>query len=346
MKRTTLLAFTLLSATSCFAASDISTYIVNGEDVDVADYPSTVAFFLDTIEYDGYYYAGSFCGGTYLDSTHVLTAAHCFYDDEQARLFTVAVPYLQNESDYPYDVQRIRISEIYYPDDYASDASQLYPNDIAIVTLEEAMSSGSAITRADSEDYRSTEESFFAVGHGNTATGVDNADSLQAASLTYVANATCQKAFSDGEALTSKQICFTGDYSEASGLKNAVCNGDSGGPVYWQDTDTDTLTQVGVTSFGPSICGNASSTVTSVFTELTDYSDWIDEVLDGQIEPTLTSTEDERESYFSESSVTGGGSDSSTDESTLASLSSSGGSLGSLWLLILMPLAMLRRRQR
>ncbi len=125
-----------------------------------------------------------------------------------------------------------------------------------------------------------------------------------------------------------------------------MCNGDSGGPVYWQDTDTDTLTQVGVTSFGPSICGNASSTVTSVFTELTDYADWIDEVLDGQIEPTLTSTEDERESYFSESSVTGNGSDSSTDESTIASHSSSGGSLGSLWLLILMPLAMLRRRQR
>lgn len=344
MKTKTLISLLMLglaSSTSSFAALDISTYIVNGEDVDVDDYPSTVAFFYDTIEYNGYYYAGSFCGGTYLDSTHVLTAAHCFYDSDEARLFAIAVPQLQNESDYPYAsyIERLRISEVYYPDNYSNDSSKLYPNDIAIVTLEDPMSIGEAITTADDESYRSADESFVAVGHGNTMSGVDDADSLQAASLNYVTNSVCQGVFADGDALTSKQICFGGDYSDATGLRNATCNGDSGGAVYWQDGSV--LTQVGITSFGPSTCGIASADVTSVFTEITDYQDWIDEVLDGTISPTLTATDEERQEYIDTYGELGGSSSTSSSSS-----SGGGGSLGSLWLLILLPLAMLRRRQR
>lgn len=340
MKTKTLVALLMLSvanSTSAFAALDISTYIVNGENVDVDDYPSTVAFFYDSIEYNGYYYAGSFCGGTYLDSTHVLTAAHCFYDSDEARLFAIAVPQLQNESDYPYAnyIERLRVSEVYYPNNYSNDSSALYPNDIAIVTLEDPMSIGEAITTADDESYRSTDESFIAVGHGNTASGVDDADSLQAASLNYVINSECKTVFKDGAALTDKQICFGGDYSDATGLRNATCSGDSGGAVYWQDGEV--LTQVGITSFGPTTCGVESADVTSVFTEITDYQNWIDEVLAGSISPTLTATDAERQEYIDTYGELGGASTTSSSEG------SSGGGLNLMWLMILFSLIPFRK---
>ncbi len=341
-----LLSVNFISPLPAQAALDVTTYIVNGDDVDVDTYPSTVAFFYDSIEYNGYYYSGSFCGGTYLDSTHVLTAAHCFYDSDEARLFAVAVPQLQNESDYPYAsyIERLRVSEVYYPDDYANTSSQLYPNDIAIITLEDAMGLGEAITTASNESYRSSSESFIAVGHGNTSTGVDDADSLQAAALNYVDNSSCQLVFTNGDALTDKQICFGGDYSDATGLRNAVCSGDSGGAVYWQDGDT--LTQVGITSFGPVTCGDPDADVTSVFTEITDYQSWIDDVLAGNVAPTLTATDAERTEYIATYGVLGGSSSTrSTNNSLVSGASGSGGgSFGGLGMLALSGLWLMRKR--
>ncbi len=275
---------------------EVSPYIVNGEEALVDDFPSFVSLFVDSIEIDGIYYPSSYCGGTLLDSEHVLTAAHCLYGSVVNQLFTVVVPKLQDENDYPYgSVEQIRISAVFYPDSYIDSTSLLLPNDIAILKLEQAVSVSNYISIPTDESYRTEAESFLAVGHGNTATGQSTTSLLQKATLSWVDNQTCASNFTNGSNLTDKQICFTGDYSEATKLKAGTCQGDSGGPIYWNENGTQV--QVGITSFGPATCGNATSKVTAVYTEITDYRNWINSVLNGLEQPKRVSSDRIRQDY-------------------------------------------------
>lgn len=292
----------------------VTPYIVNGSNASVTDFPSMASLFIDRIEYDGVYSTGPYCGATILDPTHILTAAHCIYGDENAQLFTVIVPQLEDTSQFPNNiVQKARVSEVYYRSDYSNALSDLLRNDVAILKLESALNIDSVndiVKRPDDETYRSSLEAFTAVGHGDTESGVDATTLLQKASLNYVDNSTCAAAFFSGSNLTDNQICFIGDYSVFSSLYGGTCQGDSGGPVYWKD-GTD-YKQVGITSFGPEKCGGGDITegvtVTSVFTEIYDYKDWIDSVMAGTETAKFVSTDAKRTAYAGTSASTGSGS--------------------------------------
>lgn len=277
------------------ATEETSQYIVNGNDTTVTEYPSMASLYYDASEYGGEYSTGPYCGATILDDTHVMTAAHCVVSlSDSDNYFAVVVPQLEDEDDY-LNSTYYRVKNFYYPDDYEQSSSDLYPNDIAILELEESMnvSSSDYVAYTDDESYRDADNTFIAVGHGYTSTDEDDSTVLQETDLIYVSNSTCEDVF--GDALTSAQICFDGEYNSATGLKNAVCSGDSGGPVYWIDGSSQT--QVGVTSFGPTTCGNPNLDVTSVFTEVSDYTDWIEDVLDGNETPQLSVTDEDREDY-------------------------------------------------
>ncbi|CDT68465.1 putative trypsin-like serine protease [Vibrio coralliirubri] len=305
----------------------VTPYIVNGSDATVAEFPSMASLFIDRIDYDGTYSTGPYCGATILDPTHILTAAHCIYGDENAQLFTVVVPQLEDTSQFPNNiVQKARVSEVYYRSDYSNALSDLLRNDVAILKLESALNIDSVndvVKRPSNTNYRIGVNDFVAVGHGDTRSGFDGTTLLQKASLNYVDNATCATAFIDGSALTDNQICFNGDYSVFTGLYNGTCQGDSGGPVYWQDGST--YRQVGITSFGPDTCGG-SSTVTSVFTEILDYEAWIDSVIAGTETAKFVSTDAKRTAYAGTSTSTGsGGSGGSVSFGLLGALMLIGG---------------------
>ncbi|MGF1777782.1 S1 family peptidase [Vibrio nomapromontoriensis] len=310
-------------------ALDISPYIVNGTDANVSDYPSFVSLFYDSIEYNYLYSAAPYCGGTLLNDQYVITAAHCVYGSVETQLFTMVVPGLQYESSY-LNVEKRRVVEIYHPSDYNDSISQLLPNDIAILKLESAVSTGTAIVQPNDESYRSEGNVFTAVGHGNTSSHIDTTERLQKVNLNWVDNDVCAGSFDDGSYLKNFHLCFTGDYSAASDLLAGTCQGDSGGPIYWDNNGTQT--QVGITSFGPVPCGDKTRDITAVFTELADYSDWITRVLNGQVSPTYVSTDAERRAY-----LIGQGFD--IRPSNGASSSGSGG--GSMSLLLLTMLALL-----
>ncbi|WP_299130965.1 trypsin-like serine protease [uncultured Vibrio sp.] len=286
----------------------VTPYIVNGSDATVAEFPSMASLFIDRIEYDGVYSTGPYCGATILDPTHILTAAHCIYGDENAQLFTVVVPQLEDTSQFPNNiVQKARVSEVYYRSDYSNALSDLLRNDVAILKLESALNIDSindVVQRPFDETYRNVANDFVAVGHGDTRTGFDGTTILQQANLNYVDNATCKTVFAAGNELTENQICFVGDVG-ASGLYGGTCQGDSGGPVYWKDGSI--YRQVGITSFGPETCGG-SSRVTSVFTEIYDYKDWIDSVIAGTETAKFISTDAKRSASAGTSASTGSGS--------------------------------------
>ncbi|CAK2147846.1 serine protease [Vibrio crassostreae] len=286
----------------------VTPYIVNGSNASVTDFPSMASLFIDRIEYDGVYSTGPYCGATILDPTHILTAAHCIYGDENAQLFTVVVPQLEDTSQFPNNIaQKARVSEVYYRSDYSNALSDLLRNDVAILKLESALNIDSIndiVQRPSDETYRNVANDFVAVGHGDTRTGFDGTTLLQQANLNYVDNATCKTVFAAGNELTENQICFVGDVG-AFGLYGGTCQGDSGGPVYWKDGSI--YRQVGITSFGPETCGG-SSRVTSVFTEIFDYKDWIDSVIAGTETAKFISTDAKRSASAGTSASTGSGS--------------------------------------
>ncbi|MBE8574704.1 S1 family peptidase [Vibrio sp. OPT18] len=287
----------------------VTPYIVNGSDASVTEFPSMASLFIDRIDYDGVYSTGPYCGATILDNYHVLTAAHCIYGDEEGQLFTVVVPQLQDTSLFPNGgVQKVRVSDVYYRSDYSDLEANLLPNDIAILKLESSLGlSTSAETQIPIFDtYRGINNSFVAVGHGNTKSGEDSTNLLQRVDLTYVDTINCKAVF--GSLVTEKQICFNGNGPD-NGLYGGTCQGDSGGPVFWENGST--YEQVGITSFGPTTCG-AGIGVTSVFTEIYDYKDWITDVTNGVIDSTETvqfsATEAKRVAYAGRSSSSSGGS--------------------------------------
>jgi secreted trypsin-like serine protease len=289
----------------------VTPYIVNGSDASVSDFPSMASLFIDRIDYDGVYSTGAYCGATILNPTHILTAAHCIYGNEEGQLFTVVVPQIEDTSQFPNgNIQKARVSEVYYRSDYSNALSDLLRNDVAILKLESALNIDSindVVKRPSSDGYRSSSEAFTAVGHGDTRTGFDGTTLLQKANLNYVDNATCKTVFAAGNELTENQICFVGDVA-TSGLYGGTCQGDSGGPVYWKDGSV--YRQVGITSFGPETCGG-SSRVTSVFTEIYDYRDWITDVTGGLIDSSetvqISATEAKRTAYVNARTSSGSG---------------------------------------
>ncbi|MDB1126027.1 trypsin-like serine protease [Vibrio algarum] len=135
----------------------------------------------------------------------------------------------------------------------------------------------------------------MAVGHGDTSTGVDNSTELLETEVDYVENSACTDYSSSG--VPDSQLCMTGMLDSGTGLLNATCNGDSGGPLYWTEGSGK---QVGITSYGPGTdtgCGDPNITATSVFTEVVDYAGWITNVKNGLVTATYTTSESDREYY-------------------------------------------------
>lgn len=328
--RKSVLAASLFFAANVGAAVEVTPYIVNGTNITISsEFPSFVSLFYDRIDYDGVYGSGPFCGATLLSEQYVLTAAHCIYGDRNSQLFTSVVPQLQNESDFPYSVlQRVMVEEYYYPDTYNDDTLL---DDIAILKLASpitAVTSYAAfVDFANIGDYRQASEAFFAVGHGNTQSNIDNAQEVQKTQLRYVTNVDCDVYNSD----VSANLCMTGANTVV--YDNATCQGDSGGPLYWDGR------QVGITSFGPTTCGDPNVTPTSVFTEVSRYETWIQSVMSGNETPKVVVTDSDRNAHLDKVSPTVVSGNASAEGSKS---SGGGGSLGILMLSLLGILSFMR----
>lgn len=350
-----LLTMALLTFSGSASANNaVNPAIVNGSVASSTNYPSITTLFIDTLEYDGRYSTGNYCGATILDANHVLTAAHCVYNNTLASLLTTVVPQLDNEEDFPSKVQpfgakqRVRVSAIYYPDNYSNANLDLLPNDIAVLKLETPLTFSSSVfpsiplTMTDSIEstYRATSSAVFtAVGHGNTQSNNDDRKQkygylpLLKTSLEVATQAECSSTFINGNKLTDSHLCFK-DTNTTSGLLNSACQGDSGGPAYWTDPNSQIQYQVGIASFVTSTCGSSDQTkVTSVYTEVKDYQSWISSVIAGNETPKAISNDALRKEWLQKYSL-------STNTS-----SSSGGSIGWLAMALLMFASIARKRK-
>ncbi|USD68064.1 serine protease [Vibrio sp. SCSIO 43136] len=308
------------------ATDEVSTFIINGTDATASNYPYFASLYYDTRWMGGY--AANYCGATIIDANHVLTAAHCVTDDSVSQYTRIAIQ-VQSESN-PDAVETAWASEFYRHPDYVDSSSVLWPNDIAIIKLATPLSTaGIAATLgvdADKANYSNSSTNFTIIGHGDTwHNGVnqgDDNDSLEETTVSYYVGCTEPGAVET----PTRAICVQG--AIVNGARRSGCNGDSGGPLIWQDTANSQTKVVGITSYGATQCGTTAATISGVYTEIATYTDWINGIVNGSSsqQPDYTVTTDGR-------------TDASYDTT-----SGGAGSLGVLALLGLVGFGALRRR--
>lgn len=259
----------------------VTPYIVGGIDADVANYPFMASLMFEYENQPNTIYP--FCGGSVLDATHILTAAHCVYDISGFNIANTKVAIDANNAQEMFAVQRVAVKNIYYPSDY--DDSTLI-NDVAVLELSQPLptfSSSHAANLGDSSNqgYRTAGKAFTILGYGRFASSTQNSNvEFMKAEVTYVSPGDCN--IWANFTTSNKQICTKGASFDGSNLVTATCQGDSGGPLVWNGV------QIGIVSFGPAVCGDENLAAQSVFTDVSQYKDWIIKAQNGEISPTIS----------------------------------------------------------
>lgn len=315
---------------------------------------------------DGNVVQHSLCGASILDSSVLLTAAHCL-ENVGAMNFTQAyVTYLDFE-DPEAPVEKLFSV---YPKDVAIhdlwDGNIENKNDIAVIYAENQLLNAKKIKVADESgfDNMMTEFDNLYVHNGaNTGNllasgyGLDEndvSDVLNRVMLTGVSRTYCEDMKAGGGS-SDDIICTKSPDVE---VNYAICSGDSGGPLVWKDkgnlADADFgLRLVGVTSYVSVTkldkkCIMKNDNEHGGFTKISHYYDWINQTVDsmsGSSGYDVTSIQNVSYDFDVDPFI---GSEDAEDEPEYAGLidsSKSGGSTSTLSFLGLLGLALIRRRK-
>jgi secreted trypsin-like serine protease len=342
MKKLLFLGYALVATplVSIAAVDGATTYIINGSPASTADFDTFVSLYYDARADGGLYSSAPYCGGAIIASSsaknksHILTAAHCIFNgngsisNNYGRYTSVV------QSDSVVDLQTTslpvyHVSKIYYRNDYDDSADTLWANDIAVLEISNDMNiSASTNPVSDESLYRSSSAAFIVTGTGTTEAG-GTSDTLLQTSIDYI------NCGSDSR-ITASHLCFDGEISGSTGLKNASCSGDSGGPVYWNNAGD--YRQVGIVSFGPETCGDPNESYVTATTEISDYADWITAIESGSpLSVTLSCEVPDGSCPSPDGAV-------SVAESSGSSSSGGGGSVPALYALVILTAGLVRKR--
>jgi hypothetical protein len=254
-----MLAIALLSPAPAAGADDLPAErgIVGGAPVGVSAAPWQVAL-VDTSHYGG---PAQFCGGSIVDPTHVVTAAHCLGDPDSWSADEVYAA--TTKLSEPQQISAVSDRQV-----HPSYGMPPYANDVAVLTLATPLTLDGTAARAVELASSAPDE-----GAAVTVSGWGDTSNLQglypnqlrAVTVHTVGDTACATAYGGGFS-TSVMLCA----GEPTGGRDS-CAGDSGGPLVNEGTNV----LVGIVSFGyqcaqagyPGIYTEVSATTIRSFVE-------------------------------------------------------------------------------
>ncbi|MCG9698653.1 serine protease [Vibrio natriegens] len=326
---------TLADTDTNLSPQDISVAIIGGEPTTLNQLPFFARLILHKTGSSEF---ANLCGGSIVNDRYILTAAHCVesevftngWNTDDLRVL-VKNPTMDDvyTSEFK-DVRRITIHPGYAP-------YNLWINDLAVLELARPITDNvqSITLPQDFGDY-SDASAYQIFGLGQTSTTDTSVPNyLRWAEVDPLTDAECASLVTGFN--SEESLCANGfegrDYT-------GICRGDSGGPLTYVDSN-GMYQQIGIVSYGSSICESAA--IPSVFTEVLNYTTWIELQTSSGTKTTYDAELAATEDYHSE-----GDSrifEDSSDDGSSGDSGGSGGAVGTGLLMIAGWLGWIRRRQ-
>jgi len=203
---------------------------------------------------------GALCGGTLIDTKHVLTAAHCLQTPIITKNYLVYVG-IHDMNQPIYAEQKIVAERVFMHEQYDAKTHQ---NDIAIIRLSKPVTISEKINIIclPGPEARNTNETVWITGWGTTSFEGETSDILKQSSL-HTMPTRCGQIY--GSYNNEKQMC-----AGAYGGGRDTCQGDSGGPLMYESNGQWFLN--GVVSYGYQC---ARDGFPGVYARVSYYLPWI-----------------------------------------------------------------------
>jgi len=231
---------------------DVSDRIVGGNEVDPHSIPWQVGLMAKGA-------TRTFCGGSILSATKILTAAHCYKSPSSIQVIVGEHSLVSVADGVRHDVE----SFVNHPQ---YDRPTI-DNDIAIITLKEPIDlndkAKAVCLPKSTTDPNLTDGQLLTVsGWGRLSGSGSTPNVLHAVKVPYMPTAECRRVYG-ASYIKNSMLCAGEEDGSANG--NSACFGDSGGPL------TVGKTIVGVVSWGRNACAFQSA----VYAKVSVFLQWI-----------------------------------------------------------------------
>ncbi|XP_014768494.1 transmembrane protease serine 11C [Octopus bimaculoides] len=255
----------MLTVLFLFAASlliiDVSTapnlQIVNGFAARQCEFPSVVHLLITDQSAEGE--NSSRCAATIIDSTHLLTAAHCLEDGDPSIKISIG-----SVGEEETEVESLNTTSFIVHENYTRTNTFIF-NDIAIIILQQPINFTKCVKAAKIAKKSATfdNKTCETIGWGRTKSNGLASKILLKTKLTSISFETC---LNKSQLIILPGFICAGDFKPGGAH---TCYGDSGGPLYCPDAN-GVMIFAGITSFGVDCYSDIN-----VFSSIAFHSDWI-----------------------------------------------------------------------